>query len=263
MPLAREYSVEPEGRIGTPTHDFLLKPGDLLYFPRGTIHQAETPSGLAHSIHLTISTYQNNSWGDYLLDSISGLVFDIAKEDVALRTGMPRRMLMNVETPADVTRKLSGFLRTLADQLEGRKELLSSDMKKDFVMHRLPPFCVGNGTESMNPGGKLPRLNSIVRLQFKDHIVLTVGPDQNQSDEAQQKMVYIYHSLKNERQTHMMGKEVETEIYGLRFPLSYVDALKQIWCGSPVRVKDLKLGTDEEKENLAVSLWTECLVHVL
>lgn len=76
-------------------------------------------------------------------------------------------------------------------------------------------------------------------------------------------MVYIYHSLKNERQTHMMGKEVETEIYGLRFPLSYVDALKQIWCGSPVRVKDLKLGTDEEKENLAVSLWTECLVHVL
>lgn len=197
------------------------------------------------------------------MDSISGLVFDIAKEDVALRTGMPRRMLMNVETPADVTRKLSGFLRTLADQLEGRKELLSSDMKKDFVMHRLPPFCVENGTESMNPGGKLPRLNSIVRLQFKDHIVLTVGPDQNQSDEAQQKMVYIYHSLKNERQTHMMGKEVETEIYGLRFPLSYVDALKQIWCGSPVRVKDLKLGTDEEKENLAVSLWTECLVQVL
>lgn len=94
VPLAREYSVEPEDRIGTPTHDFLLKPGDLLYFPRGTIHQAETPSGLAHSIHLTISTYQNNSGGDYLLDSISGLVFDIAKEDVALRTGMPRRMLM-------------------------------------------------------------------------------------------------------------------------------------------------------------------------
>ena len=44
---------------------------------------------------------------------------------------------MNAETPAKVTRKLSGFLRTLADQLEGRKELLSSDMKKDFVMHRL------------------------------------------------------------------------------------------------------------------------------
>lgn len=28
------------------------------------------------------------------MDSISGFVFDIAKEDVALRSGMPRRMLL-------------------------------------------------------------------------------------------------------------------------------------------------------------------------
>ncbi|XP_021516232.1 ribosomal oxygenase 2 isoform X2 [Meriones unguiculatus] len=267
VPLAHEYSVESEDHIGTPTHDFLLKPGDLLYFPRGTIHQAETPSGIGHSTHVTISTYQNNSWGDFLLDSISGLVFDTAKEDVALRSGMPLRMLM-VETPAVATRKLSGFLRTLADRLEGRKELLSSDMKKDFIMHRLPPYYVGNGTEMLEPafsilGKKLPRLDSIVRLQFKDHIVLTVGPEENQSDEAQQKMVYIYHSLKNLRQTHMMGKEVETEAYGLRFPLSHVDALKQIWSGSPIPVKELKLHTDEEKENLALSLWTECLIQVV
>ncbi|XP_051006056.1 ribosomal oxygenase 2 [Acomys russatus] len=263
VPLAHEYSVEPEDRIGTPTHDFLLKPGDLLYFPRGTIHQAETPAGLAHSTHVTISTYQNNSWGDFLLDSISGLVFDTAKEDVALRAGMPLRMLMQAETPALATKQLSDFLRTLADQLEGRKELLPSDMKKDFIMHRLPPYHMGNGTEMLEPGEKLPRLDSIVRLQFKDHIVLTVGPDENDSDEAQRKMVYIYHSLKNLRQTHMMGTQVETEAYGLRFPLSHVDALKQIWSGSAVPVKDLKLHTDEEKENLALSLWTECLIQVV
>lgn len=97
------------------------------------------------------------------MDSISGLVFDFAKEDVALRTGMP----LNVETPADVTGKLSGFLGTLVDQLEGRKELLSSDKKKDFIMHRLPTFYVGNGTETMDPGEKLPRLGSTVRLQFR------------------------------------------------------------------------------------------------
>ncbi len=32
--------------------------GDLLYFPRGTIHQAQTPAGVDHSTHLTLSTYQ-------------------------------------------------------------------------------------------------------------------------------------------------------------------------------------------------------------
>jgi len=262
VPLAREYSVESEDRIGRPALEFTLKPGDVLYFPRGTIHQADTPPGLAHSTHVTISTYQNNSWGDFLLDTISGLVFDTAKEDLEFRTGIPRQLLLQVDATAVATRRLSGFLRTLADRLEGTKELLSADMKKDFVMNRLPPYYMGDQAELSTPGGRLPRLDSTVRLQFKDHTVLTVGPDQDQSDETQEKMVYIYHSLKNRRETHMMGNE-ETESHGLRFPLSHMDALKQIWGHSAISVKDLKLTTDEEKENLVLSLWTECLIQVV
>ncbi|XP_048070812.1 ribosomal oxygenase 2 isoform X3 [Ursus arctos] len=259
VPLAREYSVESEDRIGRPAHEFTLKPGDFLYFPRGTIHQADTPPGLAHSTHVTISTYQNNSWGDFLLDTISGLVFDTAKEDLEFRAGIPRQLLLQVDATAVATR-LSAFLRTLADRLEGTKELLSADMKKDFVMNRLPPYCMGDRAELSVPGGPLPRLDSTVRLQFKDHTVLTVGPDQDQSDETQEKMVYIYHSLKNRRETHMMGNE-DTESHGLRFPLSHLDALKQIWGHSAIPVKDLRLTTNEEKENLVLSLWTECLIQ--
>lgn len=100
-------------------------------------------------------------------------------------------------------------------------------------------------------------------LQFRDHIILTVGPDQDQSDEAQENMIYIYHSLKNKRDTHMMGSEEETESHGLRFPLSHMEALKQIWNSSAISVKDLKLTTDEEKESLVLSLWTECLIQVV
>ncbi|XP_076974759.1 ribosomal oxygenase 2 isoform X2 [Tamandua tetradactyla] len=260
VPLAREYSVEAEDRIGWPTHEFTLKPGDLLYFPRGTIHQADTPPGLAHSTHVTISTYQNNSWGDFLLDTISGLVSDAAKQDVELRAGIPRQLLL-VET-TNVATKLSGYLRMLADRLEGTKELLSSDMKKDFVMSRLPPFYVGDGTEFSIPGGALPRLDSKVRLQFKDYIVLIIGPDQDGSDETRENMVYICHCLKNSRETHMMENE-EKETHGLRFPLSHLNALKQIWNSSAISVKDLQLHTDEEKESLVLSLWTECLIEVV
>ncbi|XP_007164131.1 ribosomal oxygenase 2 isoform X7 [Balaenoptera acutorostrata] len=262
VPLAREYSLEAEDRIGRPAHEFTLKPGDLLYFPRGTIHQADTPSGLAHSTHVTISTYQSSSWGDFLLDTVSGLVFDTAKADVELRAGIPRQLLLQVETTAVATRKLSGFLRMLADRLEGTKELLSADMKKDFAMNRLPPYYLGDGVELSTPGGQLPGLDSTVRLQFRDHVVLTVGPDQDPSDETREKMVYIYHSLKNRRETHMMGNE-ETESHGLRFPLSHIDALKQIWNSSAISVKDLKLTTDEEKQSLVLSLWTECLIQVV
>ncbi|MBW00365.1 Bifunctional lysine-specific demethylase and histidyl-hydroxylase MINA, partial [Eschrichtius robustus] len=202
------------------------------------------------------------SWGDFLLDTISGLVFDTAKADVELRAGIPRQLLLQVETTAVATRKLSGFLRMLADQLEGTKELLSADMKKDFAMNRLPPYYLGDGVELSTPGGQLPGLDSTVRLQFRDHVVLTVGPDQDPSDETREKMVYIYHSLKNRRETHMMGNE-ETESHGLRFPLSHIDALKQIWNSSAISVKDLKLTTDEEKQSLVLSLWTECLIQVV
>ncbi|XP_032486001.1 ribosomal oxygenase 2 isoform X5 [Phocoena sinus] len=260
VPLAREYSLEAEDRIGRPAHEFTLKPGDLLYFPRGTVHQADTPSGLAHSTHVTISTYQSSSWGDFLLDTISGLVFDTAKADVELRAGIPRQLLLQVETTAVATRKLSGFLRMLADRLEGTRELLSADMKKDFAMNRLPPYYVGDGAELSTPGGQLPGLDSTVRLQFRDHVVLTVGPDQDPSDETREKMVYIYHSLKNRRDTHMMGNE-ETESHGLRFPLSHIDALKQIWNSSAISVKDLKLTTDEEKQSLVTS-WPCVLTEV-
>ncbi|XP_055994570.1 ribosomal oxygenase 2 isoform X2 [Sorex fumeus] len=261
VPLAREYCVEAEDRIGQPVLEVTLKPGDLLYFPRGTIHQADTPPGLAHSTHLTISTYQNNSWGDFLLDTISGIVFETAKEDVELRAGVPRQLLLAETTTAE-TKRLSDLLRTLADRLEGTQELLSADMKKDFIMNRLPPFYIGDGAELSTPGGQLPRLDSTVRLRFQDHAILTVGPDQERSDEMREKMAYIYHSLKNRRDTHMMGNE-ETEAHGLRFPLSHVEALKQIWNCSVISVKDLKLPTDEEKENLVLSLWSECLIQVV
>ncbi|CAK6441579.1 unnamed protein product [Pipistrellus nathusii] len=262
VPLARAYSLEAEHRLGRPVLEFTLKAGDLLYFPRGTIHQADTPPGLAHSTHLTISTYQSSSWGDFLLDTISGLVFDAAEEDVEFRAGIPRQLLLQVEATADARRRLSGFLRALADRLEGTHQPLSSDMKKDFAMSRLPPFHGGDGAALCTPGGQLPRLDSVVRLCHKDHMVLTVMPDQGGSDETQEKMVYIYHSLQNRRETHMMGNE-ETEAHGLRFPLSHVDALKQIWNSSAIAVKDLKLATDEEKESLALSLWTECLLQVV
>ncbi|XP_027554178.1 ribosomal oxygenase 2 isoform X1 [Neopelma chrysocephalum] len=268
VPLAREYNVESEDRIGNPTHEFILKPGDLLYFPRGTIHQADTPLGTSHSTHVTISTYQNNSWGDFLLDAIPGLVFDTAKDDVALRTSIPRQLLMQVNT-ADSTKKLSSLLRRLADHLDHTRELRSSDMKKDFIMHRLPP-CLGCDSDSLIPGGKLPKIDSKIRLQFRDHALISVEPDQENADEIRREMVYVYHSLKNRRDTHMMGTDdtasedgTAQQTHGLRFPLSYLEALKQIWSSSTVHVKELNLTSDEEKENLALSLWSECLIEVL
>ncbi|KAH0624942.1 hypothetical protein JD844_032882 [Phrynosoma platyrhinos] len=264
--LAQQYSAEPEDKIGTPTHDFILKPGDLLYFPRGTIHQAATPPSVSHSTHVTISTYQNQSWRDFFLDVVPGLILDMAKEDIEFRKSIPRQLLMKMDV-CDSSRQLSGFLRCLADRLDNGKELKSSDMKKDFIMNRLPPF-LGITFDSLASGGALPKLSSTIRLRFKDYTVITVEPEQDLLNNSLREMVFVYHCLKNKRETHMMGEETTNEegiveTSGLRFPLSYMEALKQIWSCDTVCVEELSLSSDAEKENLVISLWSECLIEVI
>jgi lysine-specific demethylase/histidyl-hydroxylase NO66 len=51
----------------------LLKEGDLLYMPRGVIHYGKTQppkttndSEHKHSLHITVSNQQHNSWADFL-----------------------------------------------------------------------------------------------------------------------------------------------------------------------------------------------------
>jgi lysine-specific demethylase/histidyl-hydroxylase NO66 len=46
-----------------PCIDVVLEAGDLLYMPRGYIHQGSTLDDM-HSLHLTISCYQQHTWGD-------------------------------------------------------------------------------------------------------------------------------------------------------------------------------------------------------
>ncbi|XP_036451626.1 ribosomal oxygenase 2 [Colossoma macropomum] len=272
VPLAREYSLEPEEHIGKPTHDFLLKAGDLLYFPRGTIHQADTPAGVEHSTHLTLSTYQNTSWGDFLMDVFPSLLFDSMKSDIGLRQGLPRSLLASAHVSSDVNKQVCMFLRGLAERLEqGQQELRSSEMRRDFISSRLPPYQLQE--EDIAPVGKLPALEDSVCMRFKEHILLTVEPSQDNTDEATELVAFVLHSLKNKRETHMMGAHVNDEeedideeetsqFQGLRFPATHLPALRQLLSGERLLVAELPLQQDADKLGLVLGLWTEGLLQV-
>ncbi|XP_041949589.1 LOW QUALITY PROTEIN: ribosomal oxygenase 2 [Alosa alosa] len=268
VPLAREYSLEPEERIGNPTHDITLKAGDLLYFPRGTIHQANTPAEVDHSTHLTLSTYQNMSWGDYLLDIFPGFLFDSMKRDIDMRAGLPRQLLTNVRVGPEVCTQLSTFLRCLADKMErGEQELRSTDMKRDFVSNRLPPFAHDN---TNMPTGKMPTLEDCVCMRFKDHVLITVQPSQDRTDEATEMEVFVVHSLRNNREIHMMGEpeddeeeeECLSQVQGVRFPLSHLPELRRLQSEERLLVSELQLEPDSARLGLVLGLWTEGLLEV-
>ncbi len=83
-----------QSEIGQPIIDVILEQGDMLYFPRGYIHQAVACND-THSLHITVSCYQKNTWGDFLLKLLPGAVEIAMQEDVEFRRGLPINYLVN------------------------------------------------------------------------------------------------------------------------------------------------------------------------
>jgi lysine-specific demethylase/histidyl-hydroxylase NO66 len=79
-----------------PVMDVTLEPGDILYMPRGWIHQACTlKHSDEHSLHLTVSAMRQWAWVD-MLDLIMPDALEAAASNEissSLRQGMPRGFL--------------------------------------------------------------------------------------------------------------------------------------------------------------------------
>lgn len=65
-----------------------LNPGDILYFPRGVIHQAQTKAD-AHSLHITLSLYQKQSYADFFEQLFPLMLNQSITNNVDIRRGLP------------------------------------------------------------------------------------------------------------------------------------------------------------------------------
>lgn len=87
--LARESSENfTQDYIGEPILETILTPGDVLYFPRGVVHQAHTVPG-SHSLHITISVYQKNAYADLLETLTPNLLQKAFMNNIQFRQGLP------------------------------------------------------------------------------------------------------------------------------------------------------------------------------
>ncbi|KAL7565240.1 hypothetical protein ACA910_014538 [Epithemia clementina (nom. ined.)] len=113
-----------------PVMDVILSPGDVLYMPRGWIHQACTfPGGTpkdGHSLHLTVSAMQQWAWVD-LLEIVLPEALNAAAASVsstALREGLPIRFLDYMgaaHSNRDVPELLKGKLEEVAPEPEEQR----------------------------------------------------------------------------------------------------------------------------------------------
>jgi len=81
-----------QDEVGEPILDTVLHPGDMLYLPRGTIHQGNCLEN-EHSLHITISCYQLNSWTDLLEKLLPAALANASSENTEFREGLPRDYL--------------------------------------------------------------------------------------------------------------------------------------------------------------------------
>lgn len=99
LPRASSIDFNQEDLVDTPVLiDTVLEPGDMLYLPRGAIHQADCPGSdecadvdKAASLHVTISAYQKWTWADYLINSFTAAIQSAATSNVSLRRTLPHR----------------------------------------------------------------------------------------------------------------------------------------------------------------------------
>jgi len=107
LPLADERAPVVRERLGAPTQEVFLQPGDLLYMPRGHVHEAFTSDSL--SLHLTVGV-KLFRWADLLHQAVDAL----AARDVRLRRSLPPGLLTDGPTSA-ATGSFRELLQLLAE----------------------------------------------------------------------------------------------------------------------------------------------------
>ncbi|SPP78532.1 bifunctional lysine-specific demethylase and histidyl-hydroxylase NO66 [Drosophila guanche] len=89
-----------QAELGEPLMDIVLNPGDVLYFPRGWIHQAVTEKN-SHSLHITLSAYQQQSYAN-LMEKLMPLVLaESVEQSLNLRKGLPLNIWKNLGVAND------------------------------------------------------------------------------------------------------------------------------------------------------------------
>lgn len=116
MPIATPFRGEgfEAGKYepGELRQEFVLKPGDCAYVPRGLMHDAQT-SGNKPSLHITVGLI-TRTWADVMLEAVS----EVALRSPELRRSLPPGFARPDFDRTKAREHLTALARTLADEVK-------------------------------------------------------------------------------------------------------------------------------------------------
>ena len=101
LPALYSDDISAQRLAGRTPRRHTLAPGDVLYFPRGWIHFAKAPPSGGHCTHITMSTYQRWTWGDFVGAAAPRALSALAEREATplLRRGLPPRFAHQTSQP--------------------------------------------------------------------------------------------------------------------------------------------------------------------
>ena len=175
--------------------------GDLLYFPRGMIHFA--PSiGDEVSIHLTISTYQKHCNYEVVQKAFEVAMSMMWNEDEHLRKGLPLGQMAIGANIGTVTKTVSDAIKKvstlMAKDAAEFTDMALNTMSADFISCRHPPFLKLNEKPYVDITGAM-------RVVLPDPTIATYAELPPEGED--EPVIYsLLHCMKNDRDSHMLGK---------------------------------------------------------
>uniref|UniRef100_A0A8C7M5G4 Bifunctional lysine-specific demethylase and histidyl-hydroxylase n=1 Tax=Oncorhynchus kisutch TaxID=8019 RepID=A0A8C7M5G4_ONCKI len=262
IPLPANFS---HSEIGKPILEAVLEAGDLLYFPRGFIHQGDCLTD-AHSLHITVSSYQRNSWGNLLAKVVPAALEMAMEEDVDFRGGLPVDYLtyMGVQN-SDKVLQMAQFL----SRIEGLMKKLATfapvdaavDQKARGYLHDcLPPMLTAEerassvqGAPSRWENGEPVDMGVAIRGQIRVRLVRSGIARLCSDGEA----VWLYYTADNSRVYH------KEEPKSVEIKAEHTDAMEFLIHAYPkfVTVGSLPCKLAEDKVSLAELLFKRGLIH--
>lgn len=240
--------------IGKPILEVDLEEGDLLYFPRGFIHQAQSCKDM-HSLHVTVSTGQQNTIGNLLEVLVPEALGAAINSNVALRRSLPRDYLsymgvMHSDNDEDERRQqfndqIRKALKTIMAEAMGMTDAAADQMAKNFLVDRLPPALEDEEENCTNENSPLLKINVNTQFKLIRHDVARLVIEDGKA--------IVYHCKENSRQHH------ELPISPLEFELDDAESIEFIFSSYPefFRVGDMPHEDPQDQVELAKALYKE------
>ncbi|XP_004550525.1 ribosomal oxygenase 1 isoform X2 [Maylandia zebra] len=255
-----------QGDIGKPILDVVVEAGDLIYFPRGFIHQGNCLPD-AHSLHITISSYQKNSWGDLLQKLVPAALEVAMEEDVEFRRGLPLDYLtyMGVQnSDKEDPRRAKFFSRidNLMKRLTNYAPLDAAvDQKaKDFIHDCLPPTLTPDelvtsvkGAPTRWEGGQVKDVGVHITTQTQIRILRAQCARLCNDGDA----VHLYYTTDNSRVYH------KEQLKSFEIKPEYTDTVEFLIHSYPgfVTVGSLPCESAQDRIALAELLFEKGIIH--